>query len=260
MSTTSLSFTNGAGLRLSAALDEPTEQPPLGYAVFAHCFSCSKDYKAPVRVSRGLAALGMATLRFDFPGLGKSQGQFKETTLSGNASDVVYASRFLAERAAPPAVLIGHSMGGAAVLRAAALLDHVRLVVTLGAPARPASESPTFLQARAEAEVRGLAELEIAGRKLELDQAFFRDLDRHPLLETVARLPQSLLVFHSPCDEVVPFADAERIFRAAPGPKSFVSLEGADHMLSRRADTELVAAVVGAWCRRYLGPARAGAP
>lgn len=247
-----LRFANEQGEQLSGLLEQP-EQPPVACALFAHCFTCNKDYKAPVWISRRLAELGLATLRFDFPGLGHSEGRFADTTLSKNVSDVISAARFLAQQLASPQILIGHSMGGAAVLRAAAGIDGARLTVCMASPAEPGAGAPMLRAARAQAERQGVAELRVGGQSLQLTRSFFDDLEARPLLDIVPELPTALMVFHAPADPVVPVADGERLFDAAPQPKSFVAMPGAGHLFDRQADARYVAETIAGWARQHCG-------
>ncbi len=221
-------------------------------ALFAHCFTCNKDYKAPVHVSRALAAHGIATLRFDFPGLGESGGDVADTTLTGNAGDVVAAAEFLERRGGPPEILIGHSLGGTACLRAAPRIDAARLVATIAAPADAAHLPPALEAARDEARHRGVGRLVTGGGSYPLKRAFFEDLARSGGADAVRALDRALLVFHSPTDLTVPFAAAEALVSAAPHPRSLITLPGAGHLLADRADCAYVAAVIAAWVTRYL--------
>ncbi|MBW2523487.1 MAG: alpha/beta fold hydrolase [Deltaproteobacteria bacterium] len=246
----SVSFQNPAGEALSGLLELPEATPPFAFGLFAHCFTCSKDFKAPAWVSQSLAEQGVATLRFDFPGLGGSEGRFADTTLTKNVTDVVSAAEYLAVHHAAPAVLIGHSMGGAAVLRAASRVPNVRLVAALAAPAEPGAVGPGLLEARQSLERDGVARFAVAGRTMELRRDFFDDLAAAPLLDEVARLDATLLVFHSPTDTIVPLDNAERLYAAAPYPKGILALDGASHLFDRREDCRFIADTIAAWCRR----------
>jgi putative redox protein len=243
-------FTNQQGERLAAALEMPSETP-LAFAVFAHCFTCSKDVAAASRISRALAARGIATLRFDFTGLGNSEGDFANSNFSSNVEDLVAAAQALASAHRAPAVLIGHSLGGAAVLAAAERIDSVTAVVTIGAPAQPAHVAHLFDDARETIEREGSAGVTLGGRRFTVKKQFLEDLDAQSQLERIGRLRRSLLVMHSPVDDVVGIDNAATIFQAARHPKSFVSLDSADHLLSRREDSEYVADTIATWARRY---------
>jgi putative redox protein len=244
-------FPNAAGQALAALLDGPAGTPR-AYALFAHCFTCGKDIHAAKRIAEGLTALGIAVLRFDFTGLGSSEGEFANTTFSSNVADLVAAANELRRTRRAPAILIGHSLGGAAVLAAAADVPEARAVVTIGAPCDPAHVTGLFKHRLDEIGAKGEVEVQLAGRPFRISRAFVDDLAEHRLMERVAGLRKALLVFHSPTDEVVGIENAGRIFTAAKHPKSFVSLAGADHLLSRRGDATYVASVIHAWAERYL--------
>jgi uncharacterized OsmC-like protein/alpha-beta hydrolase superfamily lysophospholipase len=244
-------FPNAQGQKLAALLDQPVGEPR-AYALFAHCFTCGKDIRAAKRVAEGLTALGIAVLRFDFTGLGSSEGEFANSTFSSNVADLVAAANELRRRARAPAILIGHSLGGTAVLAAAAEVAEARAVVTIAAPCDPTHVTGLFKDRLDELAAKGEVEATLAGRRFRISRAFVDDLAEHKLLPRIADLRKALLIFHSPTDEVVGIENASRIFAAAKHPKSFVSLAGADHLLSRRSDAAYVANVVHAWAERYL--------
>jgi len=244
-------FPNAQGQKLAALLDRPVGEPH-AYALFAHCFTCGKDIHAAKRVAEGLTALGVAVLRFDFTGLGSSEGEFANSTFSSNVADLVAAANELRRRARAPAILIGHSLGGTAVLAAAAEVAEARAVVTIAAPCDPTHVTGVFKDRLDEIAAKGEVEATLAGRQFRISRAFVDDLAEHKLLARIADLRKALLIFHSPTDEVVGIENASRIFAAAKHPKSFVSLAGADHLLSRRSDAAYVANVVHAWAERYL--------
>jgi uncharacterized OsmC-like protein/alpha-beta hydrolase superfamily lysophospholipase len=244
-------FPNAQGQKLAALLDQPVGEPR-AYALFAHCFTCGKDIRAAKRVAEGLTALGIAVLRFDFTGLGSSEGEFANSTFSSNVADLVAAADELRRRARAPAILIGHSLGGTAVLAAAAEVAEARAVVTIAAPCDPTHVTGLFKDRLDELAAKGEVEATLAGRRFRISRAFVDDLAEHKLLPRIADLRKALLIFHSPTDEVVGIENASRIFAAAKHPKSFVSLAGADHLLSRRSDAAYVANVVHAWAERYL--------
>jgi pimeloyl-ACP methyl ester carboxylesterase len=250
-----LVFENAAGEELAGRLEMPAEDVEVrGYALFAHCFTCSKDIAAATRISRGLARRGIAVLRFDFTGLGNSDGDFANTSFSSNVQDLVSAAEHLRAVAEGPAVLVGHSLGGAAVLAAARALEEVRGVVTIGAPADPGHVEHLLTDATAEIEATGEAEVALAGRRFRIRRQFLDDIRAQgEHLERLADLRAALLVMHSPRDETVGVDNARRIFTAAKHPKSFVSLDPADHLLSKREDSEYVAEIVSAWASRLLG-------
>ena len=215
-------FPNAQGQKLAALLDRPVGEPH-AYALFAHCFTCGKDIHAAKRVAEGLTALGVAVLRFDFTGLGSSEGEFANSTFSSNVADLVAAANELRRRARAPAILIGHSLGGTAVLAAAAEVAEARAVVTIAAPCDPTHVTGLFKDRLDEIAAKGEVEATLAGRQFRISRAFVDDLAEHKLLARIADLRKALLIFHSPTDEVVGIENASRIFAAAKHPKSFVS-------------------------------------
>ena len=248
-----MTFRGATGIKLSARLELPADERPLAYAIFAHCFTCSKNYKAVVNISRALARARVGVLRFDFTGLGESEGEFAETTFSSNVDDLVAAADFLARQYEAPAILIGHSLGGAAVLQAARRMPGCEAVVTINAPAEPQHVKRHLTSALEDIEKCGEAEVLLAGRPFTIRKEFLDDLDQQKMSEVIKALHRALLVFHSPADAVVGIENAHRIYQTAAEPKSFVSLEGADHLLSRTEDSEYVGAIIAAWAARYIG-------
>lgn len=244
-------FSNSSGHTLAALLDRPPGEPR-AYALFAHCFTCGKDVHAAKRIADALTALDIAVLRFDFTGLGSSEGEFANTTFSSNVGDLVAAADALRRLKRAPAILIGHSLGGTAVLAAAADVPEARAVVTIAAPCDPDHVTGLFKDRLDEIGAKGEVEVALAGRPFRISRAFVDDLAQHKLLQRIANLRKALLIFHSPTDEVVGVENASRIFTAAKHPKSFVSLAGADHLLSGRSDAAYVADVIRAWAGRYL--------
>lgn len=251
MPTERISFTGHAGNTLAARLDLP-EGPVLATALFAHCFTCSKDIPAARRIAGRLAAMGIAVLRFDFTGLGHSEGEFENTTFSSNVADLIKAAQYLAGRNMAPALLIGHSLGGAAVLRARAGIPSVKGVVTLGAPFDPGHVSHHFDNALPEIEAEGRAEVSLGGRPFVIAREFVEDIKAEALEPAIAELKAALLVLHAPRDETVSIDNAALIFTAAKHPKSFVTLDDADHLISNAADAEYAAEVIAAWAGRYV--------
>ncbi|MBO9435448.1 OsmC family protein [Ruegeria sp. R13_0] len=251
MPTERITFAGHDGGRLAARLDLP-EGPVLATALFAHCFTCSKDIPAARRISARLAAMGIAVLRFDFTGLGHSEGEFANTTFTSNVEDLIAAAHYLVGRDMPPALLIGHSLGGAAVLRARAGIPSVKAVVTLGAPADPGHVSHHFEQALPEIEQEGSAEVSLGGRPFRIGKAFVDDISEAALTPSVADLKAALLILHAPRDETVSIDNASTLFMAAKHPKSFVTLDDADHLITRAKDAEYAADVISAWVSRYI--------
>ena len=252
MTSEKVEFTSAQGERLAARLDRPDSGAPRAYALFAHCFTCTKDIFAASRIAAGLASEGIAVLRFDFTGLGHSEGEFANTNFSSNVEDLLQAAQFLREHYRAPALLVGHSLGGAAVLAAAGQVPEARAVATIGAPAEPAHVQHLFQAARPEIEARGEAEVLLAGRSFRIRKSFLEDIESQRLESAIGGMRKALMVFHAPRDETVGVENAGRIFTAAKHPKSYVSLDNADHLLTRKADALYVAQVLAAWSRRYL--------
>ncbi len=244
-------FRNAQGDQLAALLDRP-EGPARAVALFAHCFTCGKDNKAARRIAEGLKLHGIAVLRFDFTGLGASEGEFANTTFSSNVDDLVAAAEHLKQTFMAPAILIGHSLGGAAVLAAAHRIAEARAVVTIGAPADPAHVAGLLKGQTADIDLHGEVEVTLAGRPFKIRRAFLDDIAEQMLTPRIAALHKALLIFHSPTDDTVGIDNASHIFLAAKHPKSFISLAGADHLLSRPSDDAYVGSVIAAWAARYL--------
>ena len=246
-----VSFPGALGETLAARLDLP-DGPPLAYALWAHCFSCTKDVFAASRVARALTENGIAVLRFDFTGLGASEGDFANTNFSSNVGDLVAAADWMRDNLEAPAMLLGHSLGGAAVLVAAAKVPEAKAVITIGAPADVAHVAHNFQDSIEEIEAKGEAEVLLVGRPFRIKKQFLDDIRAQNVQDAVAGLKKALLIFHSPVDATVGIDNAAAIYGAAKHPKSFVSLDDADHMLSRKEDAEYVAGVIAAWARRYV--------
>jgi len=253
-------FLGSQGQELAALLELPEGGPPHAFALFARCFTCSKDSVAAGRVSRALAAMGVATLRFDFTGLGSSQGDFANTNFSSNVGDLLAAAAFLREEHQAPSILIGHSLGGAAVLAAAGQVPEAKAVVTIGAPADPAHVQHNFAAAVPEIEAVGEAVVDLGGRPFRIKKQFLEDIADQKLHDAIGNMNKALLIFHAPRDSYVEIENAERIYRAARHPKSFVTLDDADHLLLKREDGKYVAKVIAAWVQRYLPPPAAPEP
>lgn len=246
-----ISFPGSQGAMLAARLDRP-DGPPKAYALFAHCFTCSKDILAAARIAGALADRGFAVLRFDFTGLGASEGEFANTNFSSNVQDLLLAVEYLRQNHAAPQILIGHSLGGAAVLAAASDVPEVRAVATIAAPADADHVAKQFHANLNDIERDGASEVTLAGRKFTIKKQFLDDLKHQSVLNRLGQLRKALLIFHAPRDEVVSIENASIIFSAAKHPKSFVSLDGADHLLSRKEDAGYVASVLAAWAARYI--------
>ncbi len=252
MATKVLTFPGAHGNELSGRLETPADGRALGYALFAHCFTCGKNLKAVVNVSRSLTASGLAVLRFDFTGLGDSEGDFANTTFSSNVADLLAAAGYLESEFEAPQLLVGHSLGGAAVLHAAKSLPSVRAVVTLAAPSAPDHVLRLLSDSIDDIERDGSARVEVGGRAFRIKRDFLEDLDRTRMTEAAVGLKRPLLIMHSPVDEIVGIENAQELYLQAKHPKSFISLDRADHLLSDKADSEYAGAVIGAWVKRYL--------
>jgi putative redox protein len=244
-------FPNAKGEMLAALLDTPIGRPN-AFALFAHCFTCGKDNLAAKRIAERLAMCGIAVLRFDFTGLGASEGEFANTHFSSNIDDLVAAAEHLRKAYSAPSILIGHSLGGAAVLAAAHRIPEARAVVTIAAPSDPAHVVGLFKDHVEAIRAQGEVEVALAGRPFRIKREFLDDVAEKKLNECLATLHRALLVFHSPTDDTVGIDNATYIFTHAKHPKSFVSLAGADHLLSKRADAVYVADVIAAWAARYI--------
>jgi uncharacterized OsmC-like protein/fermentation-respiration switch protein FrsA (DUF1100 family) len=247
-----ITFPGADGSQLSARLSLPPDGEVVACALFAHCFTCSKDLKPVVNISRALTQQRIAVLRFDFTGLGESEGDFADTTFSSNIQDLVAAAEYMGREFEAPAILVGHSLGGAAVLQAASHIESVRAVATIGAPFDPAHVKHLFEGSLEEIEERGEADVVLAGRRFTLGRQFVQDLDGHRMEKTIAGLGRPLLIFHSPVDQTVGIDNARLIYKAARHPKSFVSLDDADHLLLDERDSLYVGSLLGAWAHRYI--------
>ena len=255
----SIHFPGAHGTALAARLDMPAGTPA-AFALFAHCFTCSKDTLASSRISAALTARGLAVLRFDFTGLGGSDGDFANTNFSSNVSDLVAASAWLRDHHEAPKLLIGHSLGGAAVLAAAPDIPEATAVATLAAPYEPAHLRKLLATAAPEIEAKGETEVQLAGRRFRIRKQFLDDIATRTSREAIATLRKALLIFHSPTDTTVSIDNASQIYAAARHPKSFVSLDKADHLLTRKEDAVYVGAVLAAWASRYIGAPAPGEP
>jgi len=244
-------FPNHAGHMLAGRLEMP-DHPPRAFALFAHCFACTSKVKAATRISRAMCDRGIAVLRFDFTGLGDSEGDFANANFSSNVDDLVAAAEALTESHAAPQLLIGHSLGGAAVLLAAQRLSDVRAVATIAAPSDPAHVTHLLSDQLDAIERDGQATIELGGRHFPIAKQFVDDLQSHRLLEAMPNLRRPLLIYHAPGDNVVGIDHARQLFDAAKHPKSFISLDQADHLIRREEDADFIAETLTGWCTRYL--------
>jgi putative redox protein len=247
-----IEFANATGQMLSARIDLPAGAKPIAYALFAHCFTCSKNIKAISHISRALIREGMAVLRFDFTGLGESEGDFAETNFTSNVEDLVMAAEFMAQKYKAPQILIGHSLGGAAVLQAAAGISSAAAVITIAAPADPGHVSQALGDSKEIIERRGEANVELEGRIFTIKKQFLDDLESVRMQETIRNLNRALLILHSPVDSVVGIENAAKIFKTARHPKSFISLDKADHLLMDQKDSLYVGSIIATWALRYI--------
>lgn len=255
MPTERFQFTGEGGHQLAAALELPDGEP-VAYALFAHCFTCGKDTLAAKRISVALAAKGIAVLRFDFTGLGSSEGEFANSTFSSNVADLVRAADHLRESRKAPTLLIGHSLGGAAILAAARKIPEAKAVATIAAPSDPAHVTGLFKEHLDNIRTQGEVEVSLAGRPFRIKREFLDDIAEHELMTDITGLHKALLIMQSPVDDTVGIDNATKIFVAAKHPKSFVSLDHADHLLTKPADALYAADVITAWAGRYIDVAR----
>jgi uncharacterized OsmC-like protein/fermentation-respiration switch protein FrsA (DUF1100 family) len=255
MPTERFQFTGEGGHQLAAALELPDGEPA-AYALFAHCFTCGKDTLAAKRISVALAATGIAVLRFDFTGLGSSEGDFANSTFSSNVADLVHAADHLRKVRTAPSILIGHSLGGAAILAAAGRMPEAKAVVTIAAPSDPAHVTGLFSEHLDSIRAQGEVEVSLAGRPFRIKREFLDDIAEQELMKDITGLHKALLVMQSPVDDTVGIDNATKIFVAARHPKSFVSLDHADHLLTKPADALYAADVIAAWASRYIDAAK----
>jgi putative redox protein len=251
MQSKNISFPNADGQALAGILDMP-DRDPRAYALFAHCFTCSKNLKAATNIARAMTDAGIAVLRFDFTGLGKSEGAFEDTSFSSNIADLLSAVDWLEKEHRAPEILFGHSLGGTAVLQAASRIPSAVAVATIGSPADPEHVTHMLTGAEDALAEDGVAEVQLGGRPFRIRKEFVDDLAVHDLPATIASLRKALLVMHAPLDDIVEIDNASELFRAAKHPKSFVSLDKADHLLSRSEDSRYAGEILSAWAKRYL--------
>jgi len=251
MKTERLEFSGHDGSTLAARLDMPAGTPA-AYALFAHCFTCSKDIPAARRISQRLASLGIAVFRFDFTGLGHSSGEFENTGFSSNIEDLSLAANYLRDNLQAPQLLIGHSLGGAAILAAAGTVPEAKAVVTIGAPAEPKHVAHIFSQQLDVIERDGQADVQLGGRTFTIKQKFLEDISQANLAQQLGSLKKALLVLHAPLDETVELDNAARIFQMAKHPKSFITLDSADHLLTQPGDANYAAELIATWAQRYI--------
>lgn len=249
-----LKITNKKGISLQAYLELPANQNPNYYAIFAHCFTCSSSLNAVKHVSRALTNDGFGVVRFDFTGLGRSEGEFADSHFTANVDDLIAVNDYLAEHYNAPSLLVGHSLGGAAVLVAASKLENIKAVATIGAPATVSHVKHLFSHGIDEVKEKGEVEVNIGGRPFRIDEEFVADFDKTDLPSIVKSLRKPLLIMHSPIDTIVGIKNAEQLYVNAHHPKSFITLDNADHLLSNTRDSQYVGEVIGTWVKRYFEP------
>jgi uncharacterized OsmC-like protein/pimeloyl-ACP methyl ester carboxylesterase len=254
MNTVKLEIENRKGLKLQAYLELPANQKPNQFAIFAHCFSCNSNFNAVKNISRSLSNHGFGVLRFDFTGLGKSEGEFAESHFSANVEDLLDVHRYLEKHYKAPALLVGHSLGGAAVIVAASKLESVKAVATIGAPATVNHVTHLFSHAINDIPEKGEIEVQIGGRPFKINQDFVADFNKTDLPKIIKELRKPILVLHAPFDKIVGIENAHQIYHNAIHPKSFVSLDTADHLLSKSSDSIYVGNMIGTWAERYFEP------
>ncbi|PKO99366.1 MAG: osmotically inducible protein C [Bacteroidetes bacterium HGW-Bacteroidetes-2] len=247
-----VTFTNNKGEELSGRLELPDNQHPHNFVLFAHCFTCNKNLSAVVNISRELADKGFGVLRFDFTGLGESAGDFSDTNFSGNVEDLITAANWLKKNHQAPTILVGHSLGGAAVIFAAEKIESIKAIATISAPSDPNHIKKLLKSSIEEIETKGQAVVNLSGRDFTIKQQFLNDLKTKSLPDIVKKLRKAILVMHSPQDSLVGINNAEEIYSAARHPKSFISLDGADHLLTKKEDSKYVGLMISSWASKYL--------
>lgn len=252
MNSHKITFEGSQNKKLSARFDEPDEGVGKGTVLFAHCFTCGKNLRSIGHISRTLTDHGLGVFRFDFTGLGESEGDFSETNFSSNVEDLTAAASYMKKEWNAPVMIIGHSLGGAAVLQAAGGIDSIEAVATIGAPCNPAHVKHLLRDKMSEIEQKGTARVQLAGRQFTIKKQFLDDLEEQNMDSIIRDLGKALVIFHSPVDEIVSIDNAAHIYKLARHPKSFISLDSADHLLSNEEDAKYVGSVTAAWADRYL--------
>ena len=250
--TAKVQFTNNKGLTLSGYMDMPENGIPIAYAVFAHCFTCSKDLKAIGNIDFSLAKEGIAVLRFDFTGIGESEGEFSDSNYSDYMNDLISSAEFLSSNYKAPKVLIGHSLGGCIAIESAEKIPSVNAVIVIGTPAEPSKLSAKLRRTKEKAESEGIAETEIGGIKYKFKKQFFEDLGNHRLEPYIKNLGKPLMVMHSPVDAYTPFEEGKKIFETAGNPKNFITLDNVDHLMLNKDDALYTGRVIAAWVKKYI--------
>jgi putative redox protein len=254
MKSTKLEIVNKEGLKLQAYLELPANQKPNYYAIFAHCFTCTSTLSAVKNISRALTNYGFGVVRFDFTGLGRSEGEFADSHFSANVDDLLAVNDYLKEEFEAPSLLVGHSLGGAAVIVAASKLENIKAVATIGAPATVDHVTRLFSHKMDEVKEKGNIEVNIGGRPFKINQKFVDDFDKTDLPEITKNLRKPLLIMHAPFDNIVGIENAEKLYKNAHHPKSFISLDQADHLLTQNKDSAYAGSLIGSWVKRYFEP------
>ncbi len=247
-----INFLNGQGIELVGRMELPPDRHPIAFALLAHCFTCGKNLSAVRNISRALTEHGFGVFRFDFTGLGESEGEFVETNFSSNIQDLISAADHMKANWQSPKLIIGHSLGGAAAIFAGGRIPTIQAIATIGAPSSPQHIAHLFSDKLEEIKAEGHAMIEIEGSKFAVSAQLIRDIAAKNMSETLAKLVKPILIMHSPQDKVVEIDNAAKIYQAAKHPKSFISLDDADHMLLRKDDAEYVANTLAAWSHRYI--------
>ncbi len=252
MSSEKINFSNSTGHQLAAIIEFPDVVDLSGFAVFAHCFTCNKNLTAVKNIGRALTDNGIAVLRFDFTGLGESEGDFEDTNFSSNVDDLLYAAKFLENEYKEPDILIGHSLGGAAVIAASAKIGSVKAVATIGAPSSPSHVAHLFKSGIEEINNNGIAAVTIGGRNFTIKKQFLVDIEESKIKQVVHDMRKPILILHSPQDKTVGIENAAQIYQSAMHPKSFISLDSADHLLSDSKDSIYTGKMIATWAKRYI--------
>lgn len=252
MNTQKVDFENNEGQKLVGRIELPANQQPHNFAIFAHCFTCTKNLSAVRNISKSLTSAGFGVLRFDFTGLGESEGDFEDTNFSGNVEDLIAASDYLSKEYKAPSLLVGHSLGGAAIIFAAEQITSVKAIATIGSPSNPEHVTHLLQNDIDKIETEGVATVQLSGRPFTIKKQFLHDLKTKSLPETLKKLRKSILILHSPQDTLVEINNAEELYIAAHHPKSFISLDGADHLLTNKSDSIYTGKTIAAWASRYV--------
>lgn len=247
-----VSFKNKEDEQLAGRLELPLDQRPHNFVIFAHCFTCTKNLTAIRNVGRALTSAGFGVLRFDFTGLGESEGDFENTNFSGNVDDLIEAANFLKENYIAPSLIIGHSLGGAAAIFAASRLSYIKAVAVINSPSNPSHVMHLLKDSEQEITKNGKAKVNLGGIDFTIKKQFLDDLKNKSLSDVVSNFGKALLIMHSPQDKIVGIKNAEEIYKAAHHPKSFISLDGVDHLLSKKEDSQYVGEVIAGWASRYV--------